>query len=160
LAFIYPHPYSNNNSRTTRDIERVLRAGASMPGIQYDKSKIEEYKRKIEQMLGALSTPRSSLVRESGEDQRAPELVDVDSRENVTTSDFSQLYTPAFRRLLRGKFAPGELPSLIKDILARKDVDDITRGLPKDDAQTFIDTMDEVRYPSVRYQGSTQLDQY
>ena len=73
---------------------------------------------------------------------------------------FSQLYTPAFRRLLRGKFASDELLSLIKDVFARKDVDDIILGLPKDDAQTFIDIVDEVRDPSVHHQGSTRLDQY
>ena len=64
---------------------------------------------------------------------------------------FSQLYTPAFRRLLRGKFASDELLSLMKDIFARKDMDDIIRGLPKDDAQTFIDIVDEVRDPSVHH---------
>ncbi|KAF9791124.1 hypothetical protein BJ322DRAFT_428820 [Thelephora terrestris] len=49
----------------------------------------------------------------------------------------------AFERLIRRKFAPHELPSLIEEILMCKDVVDMIRYLPRDDAQTFIDVINE-----------------
>jgi len=55
------------------------------------------------------------------------------------------LNTPVCRRVIRHAFAPHELPSLIEAIFSSKDEGNMIRCLLRDDAQTFIDTMDEVR---------------
>ena len=47
--------------------------------------------------------------------------------------------------MIRRSFAPHELPSLIEAIFSSKDEDNAIRRLLKDDAQTFIDVMDEAR---------------
>lgn len=53
--------------------------------------------------------------------------------------------TPAFERLISRKFVPHELPALIEQFLMCADVGVATRRLPKDNAQTFIDVIDEAR---------------
>ena len=56
------------------------------------------------------------------------------------------LNAPAFRFLLRRAFSPHELPLLIHVIFPTADEDDIIRCLSnEDDAQTFIDVIDEAR---------------
>ena len=61
-----------------------------------------------------------------------------------------------FELLIRREFVPDQLPSLIETVLTCEDVDDIIRRLPKDDAQTFVDVMDEASSPSTHRRGSTQ----
>ena len=56
-------------------------------------------------------------------------------------------HAPAFRRLMRHEFVSDELPSLIEDIFTSNDVDDRISCLPKDDAQTFVDVIDQARRP-------------
>ena len=52
----------------------------------------------------------------------------------------------AFERLIRRQFVPCELLPLIEKLLASKDMGHAIRHLAEDDAQTFIDVMDEARY--------------
>jgi len=47
--------------------------------------------------------------------------------------------------LIAGFLTGHELPSLIETIFSSKDEGNTIRCLPRDDAQTFIDVMDEVR---------------
>ena len=58
---------------------------------------------------------------------------------------FTDFNPPALRRLIRRDFALRELPSLIEDIFSCKKVHDAIRRLPTDDAQAFIDVIDEAR---------------
>lgn len=51
---------------------------------------------------------------------------------------------PAYARLIKREFPPLELPLIIEEILSRGDEGDEIRCLPKEDAQTLIDVMDEV----------------
>jgi len=59
---------------------------------------------------------------------------------------------PACERLIRRAFALHELPSLIEAISSGEDESDTIRCLRGDDAQTFIDVIDEARstLPSTR----------
>ena len=68
--------------------------------------------------------------------------------------------TPAFERLIRREFTSDELPSLLEETFAYKDVDDTIRRLPRDAAQTLVDVMDEARCPSTRYREPMQRDRY
>ena len=57
------------------EIEQTLRRGADTPHIKYDKGKIEEHKLKIQEILGALNAPGSSLADENlSMSARAPKL--------------------------------------------------------------------------------------
>ena len=60
----------------------------------------------------------------------------------------------AFGRLIRREFVSYELPSLIEDILVCKDVVNTLRCLSRDDAQTFIDVVNEARCTLIRRRGS------
>lgn len=53
-------------------------------------------------------------------------------------------YAPAIGRLVRREFIPDQLPSLIEAIFTCEDIDNTIRRLPRDDAQIFVDIMDEV----------------
>jgi len=57
--------------------------------------------------------------------------------------------TPVCRRLIRRAFALDELPSLIEAIVSTEDERDAICSLARDDAQTLIDVIDEVRSTSV-----------
>jgi hypothetical protein len=59
---------------------------------------------------------------------------------------FLNLNYPACKRLIRRAFAPNDLPSLVEAILSSKDEGDIIRCLHGDDAQSFIDVVDEVHF--------------
>ena len=58
---------------------------------------------------------------------------------------------PACRRLIERVFAPGELPSLIEAAFSSKDETDMIRRLRGNDAQTFIDVIDEACHPPTRH---------
>ena len=58
---------------------------------------------------------------------------------------FSGFNIPASSRLVRRAFAPHELPSLIDVIVSSQDESDTIRRLLRDDAQAFVDVIDEVR---------------
>ena len=65
---------------------------------------------------------------------------------------------PAFERLVRHEFVPGELFPVIENFLTGGDPDHMIRRLSKDDAQTFIDVMDEVHYSPIRHWRSFRRD--
>ena len=52
---------------------------------------------------------------------------------------------------MRHEFVSDELPSLIEDIFISNDVDNRISCLSKDDAQTFVDVIDQARraYPFI-----------
>jgi hypothetical protein len=56
---------------------------------------------------------------------------------------FLNFITPACGRLISRGFVPDELPSLIETIFSSKDESDAIRCLLGDDAQDFIDVIDE-----------------
>jgi len=69
---------------------------------------------------------------------------------------FLNFNTPACGRLIRRAFAPHELPSLIEVIFSGKGEGDAIRCLPGDDAQIFVDVIDEVRPTYVRSSPRTR----
>ena len=64
----------------------------------------------------------------------------------ITNKFFPDHCTLAFERLIRRQFVPSELFLLIEKLLTGKDMDRTIRHLAEDDAQAFIDIMDEARY--------------
>ena len=54
----------------------------------------------------------------------------------------------ALTRLITRKFFLHEIPSLIQQIFSCKDLGDTIRRLPEDDAQAFVDVIDEARHAS------------
>ena len=86
LALVLSTPTSN--PRVIRETERVLRRGASMPVIEYNKGKIEGYKLEVQGILITLGAPRSLLDENLPIDECAPLLapVDLHSHDTTTTS--------------------------------------------------------------------------
>jgi len=70
---------------------------------------------------------------------------------------FSTSNVTAYGRLVRREFAPHELPSLIEAILSNNDDGEMIRCLPGDDAQSFVDVIDEARSTFTRYH-ETNID--
>ena len=66
---------------------------------------------------------------------------------------FLNFNAAAYGRLIRREFASYELPSLIDAVLSIKDGDAI-RCLSGDNAQTFIDVIDEARSTLTRHRES------
>ena len=130
--------------RVMCEIERTLRRGTSMPDIMYNKGKVEGYRLEIQDILGALNV----LGSPSGENLGV-HLAPTDPN-SFFFLNFNAL---ACERLIRRAFAPHELPSLIEAIFSSKDEGDAIRGLLGDDAQTFIDMIDEARSPSAHHPG-------
>lgn len=154
--------------RLTREIERTLMRGADAPNT---KEKVERHRLEIQQVLSSLTIPRSPLESLSV-DGRASNPVSIDPHDTSITSvsdsgtsldlpssildgelnvppltPLSKLNTTACGRLLRRAFDPPELPSLIEEIFSSKDGGNTIRCLHGDDAQTFVDVIDEVRFP-------------
>jgi hypothetical protein len=69
----------------------------------------------------------------------------MEYRSFLDSFSFLNFNTPACKRLIRRAFTLRELPSLIGAILSSKDENDTVRCLHGDDAQAFIDVIDEVR---------------
>jgi serine/threonine protein kinase len=57
-------------------------------------------------------------------------------------------------RLIRRAFAPHELPSLVEAIVSSNDADNTIRSLVGDNAQTFVDVIDEARPTSARRESA------
>ena len=81
-----PYPCLNCNSRSMREIERTLRTGASMPGIKYDRGKIEGEKQEIQRILDVLNRQSSSADGDGGGDERALQSSPLDSHGTIMTS--------------------------------------------------------------------------
>ena len=71
---------------------------------------------------------------------------------NHSRFTFLNFDTPAFEFLIRRAFSQHELPLLIHVIFSGGDESEIVRCLSgRDDAQTFIDVIDEARLPLYRH---------
>ena len=81
-------PCSNSSFRVIHEIERILTRGAHSPRREYDKSKIEQYKLGIQQILENLTTQSPSLNADNDTDGDTPRSlsVRVGSRDAATTS--------------------------------------------------------------------------
>ena len=66
--------------------------------------------------------------------------------------------TPAFQRLISLAFDPHKLPSLVDAVLSSEDQVDLIRSLSKDDTQTFIDVIDDVRSSLFRHREIWLID--
>ena len=84
-----PRPYLDDNSRTLRDLERTLRAGAGAPRVNYDKGKIEGQRLDIQRILDSLNIPSSLLDRDDSIDERALQLesLSLDSPTTISRSE-------------------------------------------------------------------------
>lgn len=67
---------------------------------------------------------------------------------------------PAHGRPVRCAFAPHELPSLVEVIFLSQDEGRAIRRLLGDDAQAFVDVMDEARSTSARHRVSVSIDTF
>jgi hypothetical protein len=132
-----------------------------MPSIGYDKGKIEGHKLVIQEILNALSA--SSPHDDIGEcaPQSPPPAVDLQNTATTSASEsgrnllflcellrcadccFFSFNTTAFGHLIRREFVPNELSSLVEAVFAWEDAGDAIHRLSRDDAQTFIDVIDE-----------------
>ena len=155
-----------NNPRVMREVERTLRRALNTRHIEYNKSKIEERKLEIRGLLATLNTPLDKNIDTGGRDPHSahetattsvsesgtpspPAPVDLLRRTNPPR--FINVKTPACTRLIKRAFAPEELPSLVEAVFSSKVEGDMIRGLVGDDAQVFIDVIDEVRSTFVHY---------
>ena len=77
--------------------------------------------------------------------------------QNADCPYFLNLNTPACGRLIRHAFAPHDLPSLIETISSSKDESDAVHSLQGDDAQIFVDVMNEARY-TFAYRRESETD--
>ena len=152
--------YTNNRSRIMREIGRTLRSKASASHTKHKRGEVEGHMAEIRQILGTLSAPKSSLDENLGVGERVSNAT-TPLFENGMFSvphppiSYRTLIAPRFLfpnfnvtacgRLIRHEFTPRELPSLIDSILSSKDEGDTVRCLSGDDAQIFIDVINEAR---------------
>ena len=66
----------------------------------------------------------------------------------------SQPRRPACGRLIRRAFTLHELPSLVEAIFSNNNASETIRSLLGDDAQTFVDVIDEVRPTSAHRESA------
>ena len=155
LAPVYFPP---NDSRVVCEIEQTLRRGVD--GLHIDKGKVEDHKLKIQELLGTLNAP---LNKGFAGDVCAPPATTSASKDGAYSAGprrphakyilIARVFNfnpPACRRLIRRGFAPHELSSLIEAIFSNEDEGGVIRRLLSDNAQTFIDVMDEVRLTYAR----------
>ncbi|KAF9791048.1 kinase-like domain-containing protein [Thelephora terrestris] len=141
--------------RVFGEIALTIRRGSTVPHLQYDKDKIEGHKPEIQEILSALNAPTSSPPKESTavpDESVAPKPPTGSC--DPTTNSASQ---SAMRRLIGRTFPPDQLASLVETICTCKNSSGTIRSLTGDDAQTFIDAVDEALDrpdlpPSVRKQ--------
>ena len=68
------------------EIERVLRRRASMPGLEYDKSKFGGHKLQIQRILDALNAPTLSLNRDGDAGELGLQSLSLDFRDAAMAS--------------------------------------------------------------------------
>jgi hypothetical protein len=68
----------------------------------------------------------------------------------IVPRSFLDFNASACERLIRRAFTLDELPPLIEAVVSSENEDDAIRCLLRDDAQTFVDVIDEARSASVR----------
>lgn len=137
-----------------------------MQNIEYNNAKVEGHKLEIQEILSTLNAPSPPPDGTLDVGERVTDLAPADPH-HISTTFVSESGTflplssqtwhrvliaphfsasiPVCGRLIRRAFALHELPSLIEAIFASKDEVDAIRCLFGDDAQTFIDVVDEVR---------------
>jgi len=152
-----------------REIERTLRRGSNLPHYARNKTKVEGHKLEIQEILGTFNALSSSLHENPRVGKRPPNLAPFGPystttsgtpspplpRRSYTKTDRSlilllDLNTLACGRLIRRAFTLQELPALIKTIFSNKDERDAIRCLHRDDAQAFVDVIDEVGFTVAR----------
>ena len=65
---------------------------------------------------------------------------------------------PAFGLLIRRAFDPYELPPLVEAVFSSKGEREIVRSLSGDNAQTFVDVIDEARSTFGRHRDTRLID--
>ena len=68
-------------------IESTLRRGVNLPRNEYDKEKIEEHKREIQEVLAVLNAPSLPLDQNFGAGKRTTMLVDLQDTAKAPGSD-------------------------------------------------------------------------
>lgn len=151
------------------EIERTLRRGINAPHTEYNKKKVEKYKLEIQKLLGVLDLQNSPLDENLSMVESAIIVGPVTSGDTTTMSVakngtssapshrcstqqglssnsffFFNFNTPVCQRLIEHLFTPDDLPSMIEAVFSSTDEGDTIRRLYGDDAQTFIDVVDEV----------------
>ena len=151
------------------EIDRTLRRGANVPHTGYNKKKVEKYKLEIQKLLGVLDLQNSPLDENLSMVESAIIVGPVTSGDTTTMSVakngtssapshrsstqqglssnsffFFNFNIPVCQRLIERLFTPDDLPSMIEAVFSSTDEGDTIRRLYGDDAQTFIDVLDEV----------------
>jgi len=125
-----------------------------MPHFARNKTKVEGHKLEIQDILSTFNELRSPLHENPRVDKCPPKLAPFGPYSATTSgtpfahrfcTNFLGLDTLACGRLIRRAFTPRELPVLIEGIFSNKDERDTIRCLLKDDAQAFVDVIDEAR---------------
>ena len=158
-----------------RKIERTLRKGANTPHTEHNKEKVEGHMLEIKQILGTLTSLSSPFDQNLGVGEHAPHMMPRETAtisvskscmflaspslilcENLTVPQFSTSKIVACKRLFKREFTPHEFPSLIEAIFSSNDEGEVIRSLPEEDAQAFIDAIDEARFTFSRYYESVK----
>ena len=134
-----------------------------MTYIRYDKTKVAGHKLEIQEILGTFNVLNSPLHENPRVGKRAACSASFDPYHTITSgtpfAPFTGLVWGADRspillsqHPLSGMWPldqtcihPRELPSLIEEIFSNRDERDATRRLLGEDAQFFIDVIDEAR---------------
>ena len=95
--------------------------------------------------------PATTSVSETGTSSHSPSSADFVRNANYPAPDSSFSTSTACARLIGRAFAPHELPTLIEVVSSNKDEGDTVRCLLRDDAQTLVDVIDEVRTVLAHY---------
>ena len=147
------------------EIERTLRGRANTPHTEHNREKVEEHKLEIQEILGVPDSQSLPLDQYSNVTESATPVVPVASSSTITISSGAPLVlpaepdgiliatrsvpllnftTPACKRLASRAFVLCELSSLIEALFSSELERNAVRSLRGDDAQTFIDVLDEV----------------
>ena len=112
-----------------------------MPHPKYDREGIEVHKPKIQAILGVLIATTPVAESRTFSAPHLPNLYGVLIIPRFVPLDS---ITPACKRLVRRMFTPYELSSLIEAIFSSEGEINMVHFLCGNDAQTFIDVIDEV----------------
>ena len=179
-------PTVSNNLRLSSEIERTLRGWADAPHTERNNENVCDHKPEIQRILGVLTTQESAPgVGGPGVGERSPRLAPVVPHDTATVSISGEsgaslapppptscgtLIAPpnsffhlnsnrsAFGLLIGRAFDPRELPLLVEAIFSNKDERDTIRRLRGDDAQIFIDLMDEARSAFAHHRDARLTD--
>ena len=164
---------TTSNFRFTSEIERTLRRWADAPHTEYNDKEVRSHKLEIQRILGVLTAPEFPPGGGPGVGEHPPNSAPVDPHKTAsppTPSEdgmslapplpilygilivpkfnlLSQFNPPAVGLLIKGEFSQRELPLLVEAIFSSKDERDIIRCLRGDDAQAFINIIDEACSP-------------